>query len=571
MAKQDISIGELIAMHHRGELQLPAIQRGYVWKAPRVRDLLDSLYRGYPSGSILVWETDAPVTTREFAVGQGTTAFAGRKLLLDGQQRVTSLAAVLSGQTVQVRGRKRPIEILFNLDHPEAVEDGTDVDDDAADPLLPDDDATDTAEEEDEQVMERIRRMTFVVSSRNIASQRNWVKLTDIFGTKSDAQILRDAGLTGFDDPRYETYTRRLKRVKAIRDYLYVMHVLGRDLSYEEVTEIFVRVNSLGVKLRSSDLALAQVSCRWTDVLEELEKFQKECEERQFTLDTGLLLRAMVVFTTHQCLFKPVATVDIVRLKEGWSQAQEGLRFAINFLISNAGIEDESLLSAPTLMVPMAVFSHLKSNRLTEKESAQLRQWLLLANVRGRYSRGSSETLLNQDLAALYANKGPEALIENLKQQVGRLTIDAADFVGRGANSPLFHTAYLALKAAGASDWYSGLGLSLAHQGKLHFVQYHHIFPKSLLRAHAARYEKAEINEVTNFAFIGGQTNRRISNKEPAAYLEAIVKERGEQALTSQCVPTDRSLWQLDKYREFLAERRRLLAEKIQDHMDKSG
>src|SRR5437762_7209614 len=111
MAKAEASVEELVAMIERGELRLPEMQRQYVWRSTRVRDLLDSLYRGYPSGSILMWETDEPVPTRNFAIAQESNAFAGRKLLLDGQQRLTSLTAVLNGDPVQVRGRKRPIDI----------------------------------------------------------------------------------------------------------------------------------------------------------------------------------------------------------------------------------------------------------------------------------------------------------------------------------------------------------------------------------------------------------------------------------------------------------------------------
>src|SRR5438046_2509304 len=119
MQQQNIPIGTLVDMYKRGEMRLPEIQRHYVWRGTRVRDLLDSLYRGYPSGSILMWETDEPVPTRDFAITQDSNAFAGRKLLLDGQQRLTSLTAVLNGEMVSVRQRKRPIDILFNLDHPE--------------------------------------------------------------------------------------------------------------------------------------------------------------------------------------------------------------------------------------------------------------------------------------------------------------------------------------------------------------------------------------------------------------------------------------------------------------------
>jgi hypothetical protein len=114
-----------------------------------------------------------------------------------------------------------------------------------------------------------------------------------------------------------------------------VVHVLERSMSYEEVTEIFVRVNSLGAKLKSSDLALAQMTSRWPNLLKELEAFQEECEKSYFTIDLGHLVRAIVVFATQQCLFRSVASTPVERLKAGWAEAQEGLRFAINFLRTN--------------------------------------------------------------------------------------------------------------------------------------------------------------------------------------------------------------------------------------------
>ncbi len=93
MPKVDIGVGELVDMINRGELRLPELQRRYVWPATRVRDLLDSLYRGYPSGTILVWETDLDVPARDLSVEQQRGAFGSQKLLLDGQQRLTSLSA----------------------------------------------------------------------------------------------------------------------------------------------------------------------------------------------------------------------------------------------------------------------------------------------------------------------------------------------------------------------------------------------------------------------------------------------------------------------------------------------
>jgi hypothetical protein len=583
MQQQNVPIGTLVDMYKRGELRLPEIQRHYVWRATRVRDLLDSLYRGYPSGSILMWETDEPVPTRDFAIAQDSNAFAGRKLLLDGQQRLTSLTAVLSGTPVQVRGRKRPIDILFNLDHPEgpAVYD-TEVTSDEDSPTTADDELNDEADEGDEDVgaeggeagdtalQAKLNRRTFVVASKSLAALPNWVSVTEVFGTANDAQLLKKAGITSFDDPRFQQYSDRLKKLRAINDYPYVVHVLERRMSYEEVTEIFVRVNSLGAKLKSSDLALAQMTSRWPNLLKELEAFQEECEKSYFTIDLGHLVRAIVVFATQQCLFRSVASTPVEKLKAGWVEAQEGLRFAINFLRSNAGIEDESLLSSPMFFHAIAAVSRQKDNKLSGGEQRQLLHWLLAANARGRYSRGSTETLLNEDLAIIFRSGDMAALMEPVKRQFGRLHVEPSDLQGRGVNSPLFSLAYLALKAAGAKDWYSGLGLSLTHQGKLHFIQWHHVIPKSLLKDKG--YETGEINEIANMAFITGQTNRRISNKEASQYLEKVIAEQGSAALESQCVPTDPALWSTDAYRDFLKMRREALAQRMNAFIrEKSG
>src|ERR1700751_1783051 len=128
MAKAEASVEELVSMIKRGELRLPEMQRRYVWRATRVRDLFDSLYRGYPSGAILLWETDEAVPQQDWAVDQSFNPYASTRPLLDGQQPLTSLSAVIRGEPLTVRGRRRPIELLFNLEHPEELSVVTEVD-----------------------------------------------------------------------------------------------------------------------------------------------------------------------------------------------------------------------------------------------------------------------------------------------------------------------------------------------------------------------------------------------------------------------------------------------------------
>lgn len=198
MAKAEASVEELVGMIERGELRLPEMQRRYVWRSTRVRDLLDSLYRGYPSGAILLWETDEAVPLQDFAVTQEGNPFQSTRLLLDGQQRLTSLAAVIRGSAVNVRGRRRPIELLFNLEHPDDLTVVTEVKEEEDDDDDDDDDGEsridDEADSTEDELQKRFDRMTFVVATRKLEQQPHWVKVTDVFKSDSDpfssAQVL---------------------------------------------------------------------------------------------------------------------------------------------------------------------------------------------------------------------------------------------------------------------------------------------------------------------------------------------------------------------------------------------
>ena len=178
-----------------------------MWRSTRVRDLLDSLYRGYPSGAILLWETDETVPLQDFAVSQNTNPYQSTRLLLDGQQRLTSLSAVIRGEPVSVRGRRRPIDLLFNLEHSDQlavvteVEENGDDEDDADDDSELIGDETDSTEDE---LLKRFNKMTFVVATRKLEQLPHWVKVSEVFKTDNDAPFLKRAGISGFDDPRYE-------------------------------------------------------------------------------------------------------------------------------------------------------------------------------------------------------------------------------------------------------------------------------------------------------------------------------------------------------------------------------
>lgn len=569
MAKAEATVEELVSKIERGELRLPEMQRRYVWRSSRVRDLLDSLYRGYPSGAILIWETDEVVPQQSFAVEQQSNPYAKTQLLLDGQQRLTSLSAVIRGKPVQVNGRVRPIELLFNLEHPDALPFVTEVDDNNNDAPDYNDEVEELIDEEadatEDELQKRFDKMTFVVSTRKLEQLPQWVKVSEVFaGTHDNNTFLKRAGVTSLDDPRAERYTQRLNRLKEIRKYIYRMDVLERSLSYDEVTEIFVRVNSLGAKLRSSDLALAQITAKWRGSLNVFQAFQADCAKDGFELDLGLHLKNLVAHATGQSRFLTVSNLTLEALKSGWDDGCRGMEFAINFLRSNAGISSPALLASPFLLISLGFYGAQRSYKLAAAEERGLRRWVLLANAKGRYSRGSSETLLDQDLKILRDGGGFQELLDRLRTQVGRLDVTPEELEGRNQRSALFKTMFLAFQAADARDWHSNLVIALSHVGNAHQLQFHHIFPKAVLKSTATT---RETDDIANLAFISGKANRKISTKEPALYFPEVRKANGEQPFESQCIPTDPKLLTVERYKAFLAERRRLIAERLNEFL----
>jgi len=564
MAKAEATVEELVGMIERGELRLPEMQRRYVWRSPRVRDLLDSLYRGYPSGAILLWETDEAVPLQEFAVEQQKNPYQSTRLLLDGQQRLTSLSAVIRGDPVSVRGRKRPMEVLFNLDHPDQLTLVTEVNEEGDDEDEDEELIDDEADSSEDELQKRFDRMTFVVATKKLEQLPQWVKVTEVFKSDSDRPFLRRAGVTDLDDPRSEKYSQRLARLRGIRKYVYRMDVLERKLSYDEVTEIFVRVNSLGAKLRSSDLALAQITAKWRGALKIFQSFEAQSAKSGFDLDLGLHLKNLVTFATGQSRFLTVGSLPVETLHQAWKDCVPGMEFALNFLKSNAGIDSPALLSSPFLLVTLGYYGHKRNYQIPAEESQRLRYWVLIANAKGRYSRGSSETLLDQDLASLRQGGGANELIDRLRLQVGRLDVAPEELEGRNQRSALFKTMFLAFRNAGAKDWRSNLAIALDHSGSHHRLQFHHIFPKAVLKA---SYTGREADDIANLCFIGGKTNRQISDKQPSQYFLPLIDKSGHAPFEMQCIPTAQSLLGVEHYKGFLRERRALIAKRLNNFL----
>jgi hypothetical protein len=342
------------------------------------------------------------------------------------------------------------------------------------------------------------------------------------------------------------------------------MDVLEPSLSYEEVTEIFVRVNSLGAKLRGSDLALAQITARWRDSLRIFEELQgKILSDHKFDLELGTILRSLVIQATGQSKFKTVSSLSQSKLETAWKENERAMTFALNFLRSNVKIDSSALLTSPYIILVIAFWGAKRLYKISDAEATKMTRWVLLANAKARFARGSSESILDQDLLALREGGGADQLIERLVIQVGRLDVTPSELIGRNAGSGLFKTMFLAFKEDGARDWNTNLTISVNHSGKQDKLQFHHIFPTAFMKKQAKLMELPSTDDIANLAFIGGKTNREISDKAPAEYLKKILEGDGRVQLENQAIPTELELLKPESYSEFLTLRRKLIAERL--------
>ena len=564
MSKQEMTVNQLVANIEKGYIQKPEMQREYVWRATRVRDLLDSLYRGYPSGTILLWETDTDAPTSNFAIATEKNSTTRPLLLLDGQQRLTSLSSVIRGEPIFVRERRKlkQIEILFNLEHPDELVTITEIDDapEASFQSSVDDDIED---DEEETIQDRLNQFTFIVSTPQLANSTNWVNVSEVFKSHSDAEFLIKAGVTNFDDPLYTKYSDRLKKLRQICDYSYRLDVLEPTLSYEEVTEIFIRVNSLGVKLRSSDLALAQITAKWRNSLVLFQDFQSEVhEQRGLYFDLGFFVKSLVISATGQSKFKTLGSLSKEELEAGWDIAKKNINFALNFVTSNLKIDSLALLSSPFIVHTIAYWGEKNNGKVSQSESSAMRRWALIANTKSYYS-SSAESKLDADLLALRSGSGAESLLARLEAQLGRLDVTEAELFGKTVSSGYFKAMFIAFREDGAKDWYSKLEISVKHHGNEDKLQFHHVFPKAFLKQNYPDLRRNQVNDISNLAFIGGKTNREISAKPPAQYLKKIIESKDVELLNLQAIPTEGEILDEYSYDDFLLKRRKAIVKRI--------
>lgn len=518
ISNQSKEIQALVNDVRDGRLLLPELQRRFVWKSVQVRDLFDSLYHQYPSGQLLVWETDDLPYSHTLSLDELNADQKKPQLLLDGQQRMTSLAAIMLGAPLVIRGNKRPIDIVFN-----------------------------------------VFSEKFDVASPRYTKDGGWISLTKLY-THGVLPVLRELNIeTSSSDA--DLVFNRLQRLENIKTYKYQVNILEK-LNYDEVTHIFVRINSGGTKLNSADLALAQMSSRWRGITQTLTDYQSAVWKRKnkLWLDTGIMLRAMSALLVGQTrlslLFRGERQkINLQDLEKVWKRVKTDMDMAIDFLISNCMMDRLDLLPTQYILIPLTVFFDRFGNKVTEEQIRDLTRWVYMALIWNRYS-GSSESGADQDVTAIKSENPIADMIQNIEDKVGRnRPVTERELRDQRKNSPFMIISYVLARRASAQDWFNGVVIHGTQS-----LEFHHIFPKEVLREkYDLRANSYLIDQVANLAFLSKRANLKINSRPPSQYLPDVAEHR----LKSQTIPMDRKLWEVNTFEEFLKARREMLATSI--------
>lgn len=508
-----------------GHMALPEFQRGYVWSRAQVRGLMESMYRGHPVGSLLVWATESGGAAVR---GDQAPAPGVVKLLLDGQQRVTSLYGIVRGHPPQFfdGDRKAFLNLYFHV------------------------------EEETFEFYGPVK----------MSQDPRWISVTTVM-QRGPVQPLQQANADDSLSDGFETYLNRLNAIDQIQKReFHIDEVTGKANTVDVVVDIFNRVNSGGTKLSKGDLALAKICADWPDARSEMRRRLTKWNRAGFNFKRDWLLRVVNAIVTGEARFTALDGISPSDFRQGLARAEESVDRLINLVGSRLGLDHDRVLGSRYSFPLLSRYLNERGpNSLTPKETDQLLYWYVHTMLWGRYA-GSTETKLDQDLEAIEdLDGGIDRLIEILLTARANLRLRPDDFLGWSRGARFYPFLYMLTRMNHLRDWCSGLELNDTLLGKLSKLQLHHIFPKAkLYRADQygakAPYSRPEVNALANFTFLTQECNLMIRAREPAKYLEEIA-ERDSTLLEEHCIPMAPELWQIPRYLDFLAERRRLLAE----------
>ncbi len=545
-----MKISNILEKIDENQIFVPAFQREYVWKRDDAKQLIDSLIRDYPTGTMLTWETSNPPELKgpyKYTEQQGSV-----KLLLDGQQRITTLYMLIRGEIPAYYKEEEilhPVMGLFvNLDTLE---------------------------------------LSYYMKTR-MEGNPYWQDITEIFKRnirpRDIARALEDQGseLSRDIEDRIDDNTRAIENIVS-RDF--PEQIIPAKASIKEAIDIFYKVNASGVALTEAELALAQISGYWPEARDSIKAKLKAMAEQGFVFKLDFIVYALLGSMYHlgsdmrklhdeknlETQYNEDGSVLREGIKEVWNKLDKYvLDYVMNLMRSKAYIDHTTEINSVYALIPIIVFFYSRHGEtIPEKQLWRIIKWFYYSQIRTRYVSQLPQKL-DFDLRIIRDGELPFEQLLGVIAEERPLEVQPDEFVGRTISHPLFGLLRWFIKSQGATCFTTGLGLH-KNMGKKYQLENDHIFPSAILKRHGYgrenRIHYAYAQELTNRAILTQVANRKKSDNSAEEYLSHIL-ENSPESLKRQCIPENEDLWKIENYQSFLVERRKLLAEKFNGFLE---
>ena len=592
----NISLDQILNYIKSEEIAIPEIQRPFVWKPRQVRDLIDSLYKGYPTGYLIISQSP------DMKLKDGTLSL-GKKIMIDGQQRVTALMTAIAGLKVLTSNfKKRRIKIAFN---PQA------------------------SEESEEEI--------FKVQDNAILKDKKWIAdIAELFKSDFDQWAFVNEYCQQNAEVNGSQMNKILMRLLDIKNRQIGVITLDKDLNIDEVTDIFIRINSQGAKLNQADFAMSKIAANteyggnalrkaidyfshlavepdwYTEMAKDTLfmgtlyasklKWLKDDQESIFDPDYNDILRIAFMYKFGRAKLKDlvsllggrdfetreykaqIAEESFAKLSEGVIDFMNQYTFS-NFILGMkaAGFISNKLINSQMTM-DFAYTLYLLLNNDTTIEKSQIKhyvaKWFVMSTLTSRYT-GSPESQMDFDIKRI-REKGFLAFFQEVEEANLSDTFWNVRLVQQletqVINSPFFNVFLAAQIYEGNNALFSNgtkVGYLITLMGEVH-----HIFPKQYLRNNGFN-ERIQYNQIANFTYLDTQVNKDISDAAPNVYFTNAIKQCEEgnarygnitdlnclkTNMAENCIPEQIVDMDYSDYPDFLNARRKLMAAKIKDY-----
>ena len=592
----NISLDQILSYIKSGEIAIPEIQRPFVWKPRQVRDLIDSLYKGYPTGYLIISQSP------DMKLKDGTLSL-GKKIMIDGQQRVTALMTAIAGLKVLTSNfKKRRIKIAFN---PQA------------------------SEESEEEI--------FKVQDNAILKDKKWIAdIAELFKSDFDQWAFVNEYCQQNAEVNGSQMNKILMRLLDIKNRQIGVITLDKDLNIDEVTDIFIRINSQGAKLNQADFAMSKIAANteyggnalrkaidyfshlavepdwYTEMAKDTLfmgtlyasklKWLKDDQESIFDPDYNDILRIAFMYKFGRAKLKDlvsllggrdfetreykaqIAEESFAKLSEGVIDFMNQYTFS-NFILGMkaAGFISNKLINSQMTM-DFAYTLYLLLNNDTTIEKSQIKhyvaKWFVMSTLTSRYT-GSPETQMDFDIKRIrekgflpFFQEVEEANLSDTFWNVRLVQLLETQII----NSPFFNV-FLAAQIHKGNNALFCNGTKVGYLITL-IGDVHHIFPKQYLRNNGYN-EKIQYNQIANFTYLDTQVNKDISDAAPNVYFTNAIKQCEEgnarygnitdlnclkTNMAENCIPEQIVDMDYSDYPDFLIARRKLMAAKIKDY-----